>query len=147
MAVVAVVGAVAAPPLSTRAGPHSPRQGPWAANHSGARGEAPPLPGTSATSEEGERGEDAVSKDPRSAGLPPSRRRPSPGANVPPATQNAAPEDQGWNSCLVIFSKLTLQLPSAHVGEGRQQRLELRAQDQEPMRMIPLPTQYVLSGQ
>lgn len=53
-ATVAVVGAVAAPPLSTRAGPHNPRQGPRAANHSGARGEAPPLPGTSATSEEGE---------------------------------------------------------------------------------------------
>lgn len=53
-AAVALVGAVAAPPLSTRAGPHNPRQGPRAANHSGARGEAPPLPGTSATSEEGE---------------------------------------------------------------------------------------------
>lgn len=52
-ATVAVVGTVAAPPLSTRAGPHSLRQGPRAANHSGARSEAPPLPGTSATSEEG----------------------------------------------------------------------------------------------
>lgn len=77
--VVAVVGAVAAPPLSTRAGPHSPRQGPRAANHSGARGEAPPLPGTSATSEEGERGEDAEGKDPGPVALPPSRGRPSPG--------------------------------------------------------------------
>lgn len=56
VAVVAMVEAVAAPPLSTRAGPDSPRQGPRAANHSDARVEAPPLPGTSATSEEGERG-------------------------------------------------------------------------------------------
>lgn len=78
-ATVAVVRAVAAPPLSTRDAPHSPRQGPGAANHSGARGEAPPPPGTSATSEEGERGEDAEGKDPGLAALPPSLGRPSVG--------------------------------------------------------------------
>lgn len=81
-ATVAVVRAVAAPPLSTRDAPHSPRQGPGAANHSRAGGEAPPPPGTSATSEEGERGEDAEGKNPGLAALPPSLGRPSVGVTL-----------------------------------------------------------------
>ena len=133
-ATVAVVGTVAAPPLSTRAGPHSPRQGPWAANHSGARSKAPPLPGTSATSEEGERGAEAEAKDPGPAELPPSKGCPSLGVTAPLAHPpfNAAPEDQGWISRLALFSKFTLQLPGAHVGEDRRQWLKLWAPDQKP---------------
>lgn len=103
VAVAAVVGAVAAPPLSTRAGRHSLRQGPWAANHSGARGEAPPLPGTSATSEEGELGEDAEAKGRGPAPRPPSRRRLPRAPPRPLAPKNAVSEDRSSASRLVLF--------------------------------------------
>lgn len=107
MAVAAVVGAVAAPPLSTRAGPQSPRQGPRTTNHSGAREEAPPLPGTSATSEEGEQGEDAEGK-----GRDQRRAHPAEGAlgRVPPrpwALENVAPGYQTWASRLILKTHFT----------------------------------------
>lgn len=141
VAVVAVVGAVAAPPRFARAGPHSPRQGPRAANHSGARGEAPPLPGTSATSEEGERGADAKGKDPGPAALPRTRECPSRAPPRPPA-----PGTLLLRSRLdfpPLFDQHTLQLPDAHVGKGRQPWLELPAWDQE--RDVSGPHNYQLA--
>jgi hypothetical protein len=84
---------VAAPPLSTRAGPHSPLQGPRTANQSGARGEAPPPPGTSATLEAGERGEDAqgIFWVPNPRHTIPEPRRPPTSRTMLPKTESGLP--------------------------------------------------------
>lgn len=118
-ATVAGTGVVAAPPLSARAGPHGPRWGPRTANRSGARGQAPPLPGTSATSVPGERGADA------GVGVRGSRAPAVPGWDthfarhrVLGASGTPLLERLWATSRLVSVSELTSQFPEAQVGAG-----------------------------
>lgn len=127
---------MAAPPLSTRAGPHSPRQGPQAANRSGARGEAPPLRSTSATSEEGERGEGSKSMGPRPAVCPPAQA----------ALLRAAPGDEGWASRL-FYSHNSLYNSGGTRGREQQQWSEPGGQHRgRSARGALLPAQKVLLG-